>query len=334
MKKKLLLINLLLFASLIFPEKAAVLPEIKSPAFDIVVDNNELFMVECATIFIYSLENFKLKKKFGRRGEGPREFKVHPAEHVGLSVQPDSLLVQSGGKMSFFTRDGEFKKEISRIIGFAALTPLDNNYVAYSRKIIDNTNYRLISLLDANFKKIKEVCRSEHNIRKNKIELLWGTFHFKIYNNHIYVVYSEGDFVIDCFDKNGNFKFSIKDEKFPKRKASAKDKKRIHDWYRINLKGWYHKNKQRMRVDDYWPAIGTFFIDNDIIYIGTYLRQEENWIFYLYGIKGNFIKTLSLPLFDRHLWAPYPYYIKNGKLYQVLENEDTETWELHITEIQ
>ena len=141
MKKKILLINLLFFASLIFPEKAAVLPEIKSPAFDITVDDNELFMVECATIFIYSLENFKLKKKFGRRGEGPQEFKVHPAEHVGLCVQPDSLLVLSGRKMSFFTRDGQFKKEISHIIGFGALTPLDNNYVAYSRKIIDNTNY-------------------------------------------------------------------------------------------------------------------------------------------------------------------------------------------------
>lgn len=79
MKTKLVLIEFLLLTSLIFPGKVAVLPEVKRPAFDIIVDNNELFLVECATIYIYSLTDFKLKKKFGRRGEGPGEFKVHPA---------------------------------------------------------------------------------------------------------------------------------------------------------------------------------------------------------------------------------------------------------------
>lgn len=163
--------------------------------------------------------------------------------------------------------------------------------------------------------------------------ILRGTFHFKIYDNHIYVVYSEGDFILDCFDKNGNPWFSITDKKFQRREVSSKDKERIHRWFKFHFKAWYHQNKQRMRVDDYWPAIGTFFIDNDIIYISTYLKQDENWVFYLYGMKGNFLKKLSLPLFERHIWAPYPYIINNGNLYQVLENEEEE-WELHITEIQ
>lgn len=334
MKKNLALIIFFLLASFIFSKKVAILPEIKRPAFDIIVDNKELFVVECATIYIYSLGDFKLKKTFGRRGEGPGEFKVHAAEHVYLCVQPDSLLVQSGGKISYFTRDGQFKKEMAHISRFGSITPLDNKYVAYSRKVIGKKNYQLINLLDSNFKKIKDVCRSEHNIQKNKIEMLKGTFHFKIYDNHIYVVYSQGEFVLDCFEKNGNFRFSIKDKKFRKRKVSARDKKRIHDWFKLHFKGWYHQNRHRMRIDEYWPAIGTFFIDSDIIYIGTYLRQKENWIFYLYDIKGNFIKKLSLPLYERHIWAPYPYYIKYGKLYQIIENEENEKWELYITEIQ
>jgi hypothetical protein len=29
----------------------------------------------------------------------------------------------------------------------------------------------------------------------------------------------------------------------------------------------------------------------------------------------------------------YPFDIKNDKVYQVLENEDTEGWDLHVTEV-
>lgn len=31
---------------------------------------------------------------------------------------------------------------------------------------------------------------------------------------------------------------------------------------------------------------------------------------------------------------PYPYTIRNEKLYQVVENEDSEGWELHVSEIK
>jgi hypothetical protein len=30
----------------------------------------------------------------------------------------------------------------------------------------------------------------------------------------------------------------------------------------------------------------------------------------------------------------YPYYIYNGKLYQLIENEETDLWELHLEEIK
>ena len=35
---------------------------------------------------------------------------------------------------------------------------------------------------------------------------------------------------------------------------------------------------------------------------------------------------------DDRLW--YPYVIKNGKLYQLIENSNKEEWELHVTEIK
>lgn len=323
----------LFFSFFLFGEKVAVLSEISKPAFDFFVDGDQLFITQCATIYIYSLKDFKLQKNFGQRGEGPREFKVHTQEHVYVSVQPDFILVGSGGKISFFSRDGRFKEEIRNNTKFGSFTPLDGNYIGYSNENEGKKRYTVVNILDSNFKKIKEVCRGEHSLQKKTIALVTGTFHYKVYNDNIYVVYWDGEFLVDCFGKNGDFKFSLKNENFKRRKVNVQDRERIHKWCKFYWKDWYHKNKHRIKINEYWPAIGTFFVDGSIIYISTYVRQKDDWLFYLYDLKGNYLQKIYLPLYERNVWAPYPYSIKNGKLYQIIENEETEKWELHITRI-
>ncbi|HLP44706.1 MAG TPA: hypothetical protein VK469_02100, partial [Candidatus Kapabacteria bacterium] len=63
-------------------------------------------------------------------------------------------------------------------------------------------------------------------------------------------------------------------------------------------------------------------------------KEAEKSEFYIFDIKGTFLKKIMLPLKekDERLW--YPYTIGNGKLYQLVEDEDTETWELHVTDIK
>ncbi len=92
------LIVLLLFMSNVYASKIVSLPEIFEPS-SIVVDSNQIYIVEGTTIYIYSLEDFNLKKKFGRKGEGPQEFKD---DIISIEVKSDYILVNSLNKVSFF----------------------------------------------------------------------------------------------------------------------------------------------------------------------------------------------------------------------------------------
>jgi hypothetical protein len=58
----------------VFAGKLATLTGIMKPD-SIYIDNRQIYIMENPTFFIYSLEDFRLKKKFGKPGEGPREFK-------------------------------------------------------------------------------------------------------------------------------------------------------------------------------------------------------------------------------------------------------------------
>jgi hypothetical protein len=42
------------------------------------VDKNQLYITDGASVFIYSLKDYQLQKKFGKRGEAPGEFLVDP----------------------------------------------------------------------------------------------------------------------------------------------------------------------------------------------------------------------------------------------------------------
>ena len=61
----------------LWPEKTAVLPELQRPNM-VLADSKQLYVADGASVLIYSLKDLKLRKKFGRKGEGPGEFKVSP----------------------------------------------------------------------------------------------------------------------------------------------------------------------------------------------------------------------------------------------------------------
>ncbi len=70
MKKIILFLMLMLFIFLIFPRKIGDLTEVLKPD-NISIFQQDLFVAEGFTFYIYSIENIHLKKKFSRKGEGP-----------------------------------------------------------------------------------------------------------------------------------------------------------------------------------------------------------------------------------------------------------------------
>ncbi len=74
--RKILLLLLLLLLFLIshniplFPGKVAVFDQLKKPS-GFYINSDHLYIIEFPLIYVYSLKDYHLIKKFGRQGEGP-----------------------------------------------------------------------------------------------------------------------------------------------------------------------------------------------------------------------------------------------------------------------
>ena len=111
MKKILLVILLSFFILEPLFSKAVTIKGVVKPDM-MIVKNSKLYILEKTTILIYSLKDFSLISKFGREGEGPKEFMARPfGPPMSMSFVDDELVVNSTGKLSYFTGDGTFIKE-------------------------------------------------------------------------------------------------------------------------------------------------------------------------------------------------------------------------------
>ena len=98
---------LILFTGSISAVKVIPLGEVNRP-ISIHVDAACIYIVEFPFIYIYSSEDFKLVKKFGKRGEGPGE--MMGFNRVHLHVQPDKIMLSNSHKIIFFKAGGFFKR--------------------------------------------------------------------------------------------------------------------------------------------------------------------------------------------------------------------------------
>ena len=73
MKKTGLFLLILFITTFAFTGVVKTFPDLMRPG-RIMVDKDKLYILEFPHIYIYSLDDFRLIKKFGRQGEGPQEF--------------------------------------------------------------------------------------------------------------------------------------------------------------------------------------------------------------------------------------------------------------------
>jgi hypothetical protein len=291
-------------------------------------------------IYIYSSKDFTLKKKFGKKGEGPGEFKVNPAAVAKLQVyvQPGCIIVNNLSRVSFFTKNGSFKKEINVTSGLNFI-PIGKKFVGYSgTKRIKNILYLTINLYDSNLNKIKEIYSREYYVQTHKdfnlIKLGFGNIGRAYHLCCGDKIFVEGEKdIIHVFDKDGKKEYDI-NLAFEKLKISEEHKNEILKELDVLFTGPLMKRliKQKGKFPRYFPA-RFFKIANEKIYIPSYKKRDGKNEFVVYSIKGKSLKKIFLPLKDRTLVLPYPYAISNNKIYQVFDDAETEEWELHITDI-
>lgn len=332
----LLYILIILFnsASPAYAEKLAAFPDIVNPD-NFIINGDRLYISEDAVISIYSFKDFSLIKRFGTEGEGPKEFFINRArgwDMVQIFINNDQLVVNSSGtKFTYHTLDGVYIKESRIRLGSGVIEPFGNHLLATRFKTADNGDtYHLVSLYDSQFEKIKEIYEHKHGlqIRKKQPFNPLTTEHafFETCDDKIFVISGDRS-VIHAFDKKGTKLFSIenKDELV---KFTEQDKEDLIASYRNN-KFWnryYQLRKHLFKFPEYFPPIRWFWIDpvKKLIYVGTEKRENDKRKLLVFDFKGKLIKKVTLNSRGMKIF-------NDGKYYQLIENENEEVWELHVS---
>ena len=214
----------------------------------------------------------------------------------------------------------------------------------------DPSNYfHNISIYDPDLNKIKDIHQGDYwfqnltHSKKNSLPLYIQFPQFHVYDNKIFPKGLEEDFVINVFAASGQKLYSINRE-YKKIKMTEADKKRYLDYFKTSrvFGKAYDQMKPRLEFPVYFPALQT------VRYTAvTYGKKKGKTEVLVLDLKGKLLKTVFLPFHQKddelamtlenrvsRQVTNSTFAIKNGKFYQVLENRDKESWELHIHEIK
>jgi hypothetical protein len=337
MKHALLLSLLLLvfsFSNARAATKTVALPGLVEPR-QLLVGNAHIYVVDFPTVSVYRLKDFSLIRKFGKRGEGPQEFK----QYINVffqDVEPDHLVISSIGKISFYSRQGEFIKEVKIPFGGWTFQPLGQKFMGHTLGGTAKEGYKALNLYDSRLNKIKEIYRKEmffdDSIKKRT--LFASNYRYWTHDNKIYVV-AKNDFIIEIFDHTGKPLPPIERKNYKRVKCAEKHRKSVLDFFQRNprIRPIFERFKKQIQFPGYFPAIRQIDIDEGKIYALTYNRADGKNEFFIFSMDGKLLHKKFLPLKSYNGVTPLPFYIKKGLLYQLVENEDEERWELHIHNI-
>jgi hypothetical protein len=72
---------------------------------------------------------------------------------------------------------------------------------------------------------------------------------------------------------------------------------------------------------------------NQRLYVITWNKKGPATICFLYDITGKLLGEIHIDMKSATPILPFPFTIKDGKFYQLVENEETGDWELFVSNI-
>lgn len=335
--KKFILIGLTLLLTFpAFGEKIIPLPHLLKPK-KIAADNHRFYVIDGIKIYIYSLKDFSLIKKFGEEGEGPGKFK---GEVFGISFKDGQIIVNSAGRITYLTEDGKYIKEKNAVLPRAGgYIPVGDHFVGLQVAGDGKRIYKIINIFDANLGKIKEIFRIEDDLKVGKeLKAFIEPQGYDVQDDKIIVTFNN-EFLITLFNEKGEKLLTIKEE-YERLKVADEQKKAVDFFYRTDpyYKQYYNRIKRILTFPTHLPAIRYIFCADKKIYAQTYKKEKGQTELFIFDMKGNLLKKVFIPFIEKEfayndMSLPFHHTVRYGKLYQLVENEDEE-WELHITGIK
>lgn len=333
--KKIILIILLLIIALTLQGKVMVQLEDLSKPQLLSVSKDYFLITEGASIYVYSRKDMSLLKKFGKAGEGPKEFKINPFGPPMIAYFVEGkIFVNSDSKISWWTPEGEFLSEM-RTAPFTMFRPFGDQFVASGTATNKDKQMVLtVNLHDKTGKKLQELYRTDVTVGPNaEFNYPTASFTFEPYKNRLYLVRGKEGFVIEIKSIDGKTLYTIKKE-FEKIRVDQGYKDKTFQSFKSdpNFKQFYEYFKNRVKFKTYYPAIQDVRVVDDRIHVITFKKKGNKTECRILDLKGNDLKTVYVPYPDLHGMDYLPEYdILNKVFYILIENEDDEVWELHST---
>ena len=335
-RKTLFIILGIIIFSTFLSSKTVTFPGLSNPN-DIKADDNCLYIADGTSVFIFDIKSFKLKKKFGKPGEGPGEFQgslTSGRAPLELDILKDRILVNSFGKLSFFTKEGKLIKEIKISDTSRRFIRFGKGFAGEINKRIDNIRYRVLYLYDQTLHKTRILFKRPHSLQGmgggfNPYE---GPRYIARYNDKLFVCWEPG-FKIRVYDKTGKHIYSITYD-YKQRKISSSDKKRVDNYLKNHprLKEMYNLLKP-FKFPQYFPALSGMIISDGKVYVISTKYAKNGMECFTFDPEGKLLKRQFLNLKTPDEFSMYPFVIRGGKSYQLVEVEDSEEWQLVVTEL-
>lgn len=338
MKKLFILLTFLFLIIPVFGEKIAEFPEINNPnpAFNpLILDTDGLIITDGIKIYIYSPWDYSLKATFGKAGEGPREFVGYDrGTAVITEVDGKQILVNSLKKLTFFSKEGNYIKEIKTNSGWW-FKPMGEGFLGYAGKVEGTTQYDTINLYNADLTPYKQVFKSKQFIQKGaKINLFEYRRPLPLVIGDLIVINSKkGE--INIFDKEGKIKKTFLPP-YQKIKFEKQHKDEMIASLKLDprLKVYYELFKGRIEFPEYFPPLRNMKIADGKIYLLTYLKKDKKPELLTYDLEAKALGRDFVPLVEKNTIEVFPFTIHKGSIFQLIENDETGNMELHRFKLQ
>lgn len=333
-------------------EELGILDGVMQPA-TIDVANGRLYMVDGEQIKIFSLNPIKLIKTFGRKGEGPKEYKILYAYPLRIGVVGDRIMVESVDKLLFYSLEGEYQSEQKKSNNFSRVAVMGDKFVA--RKIVQNqqdnvSSYSAVFILDKEFNEIKELSRQpfvqQGGFPDIRLNMEQDFLYFHVWKDKIYVEESQQGFVLSVWNAEGKLLKKIQHD-LPKVKVTSEWKTRtieemkVDPYVVVQVKqagGWNEFKKiLTFQFPEYFPGIRSFRLSNGKLYVNTYAEKDGKGEFVVMDPEGKILEKKYISPFEKP-WVMAKLMgirydsIDNDKIYYIEENDDEE-WVLHAFDI-
>ncbi len=314
-----------------------LLPDLVNPD-SILIHKDTLLITDAESVYLYNLIDFSLRKKFGKKGEGPGEFKFWSGGVVKLHVHmlEDKIVINSMNRVTFFKSDGEYLKEKNNRSGFNFVS-MGDGFAGYTVVNKNKILFLAINLYDKNFNLIKEIFRKEYYVQPAKnFNLIRTGFgnkrraHYQVYKDKLYV---EGENKLHVFDSAGREILVISPE-FRRLSVEKEHSQTILN----DLNKLFPSSLMKKLIKDkgYFPKyfpLRVFLIADDLIWFPTYQQKDGKTLFVVIDLKGTIIRKGYYHFRNRSLLIPYPFAISKGKVYQLIDNSDEE-WSLFVSKME